>query len=206
LLDPATGASDSVLQLLDGSGKEIAFDDDSGVGRNSFLTVTAPTSGVYFVSVTSFDNSPADYTVTVTDGGGLTVHQLTTDDDTYTGAAGEQILGGLGDDTINLGAAFDAYGDQGNDTINGGASSGRLFGGLGDDIINGGSNGDTIYGDAGNDVLRGGVGEDTIFGGIGTTASMAVATVTSCMAATAMTPPSEATATTRCSAVTATTC
>jgi serralysin len=164
--DAVTGSADPSLTLLDGNGEQVAFDDDSGVGVNSFLTFTAPTSGMYFVAVTSFSYSPADYVVTVSNSS-VTEHKLTIFDDTYTGLAGEQILGGLGNDTINLGAATEAYGDQGNDTINGGVNGGRLFGGLGDDTINGGVGSETIFGDAGNDILHGNGGADLIFGGTG---------------------------------------
>jgi Ca2+-binding RTX toxin-like protein len=167
-LDPVTGLADPSLTLLDGNGNQVAFDDDGGVANNSFLTFTAATSGMYFVAVTSYSYSPADYVVTVSNIS-VTKHELTISDDTYTGLAGEQILGGVGNDTIYIGAAVEVYGDQGNDTINGSntLSGTRLFGGLGDDTINGGITDDTIFGDAGNDVLHGNAGGDRIFGGIG---------------------------------------
>jgi Ca2+-binding RTX toxin-like protein len=164
--DPVTGSADPSLTLLDGNGNRVGFDDDSGVGFNSFLTVTPGTAGMFFVAVTSIARSPADYVVTVSNFS-TAKHELTTGDDLYTGGANEQILGGRGDDTIDLGAGVEAYGDQGNDTINGGDSGSRLFGGLGDDTINGGAFAETMYGDAGNDVLYGNLGADLIYGGIG---------------------------------------
>jgi Ca2+-binding RTX toxin-like protein len=164
--DPVTLNADPSLTLLDGNGKQVAFDDDSGVGNNSFLTFTAATSGMYYVAVTSYAFSPAEYAVTVSNFVG-TKHELSGSNDFYTGIANEQILGGLGNDTIDLGAAAEAYGEQGDDVINGGSAAGRVFGGLGNDTINGSASDETIYGDAGNDILHGGGAGDFIFGGIG---------------------------------------
>lgn len=166
--DPVTETGDTFITLLDGSGNRIGFDDDGGVVRESVLTVTPTTSGVFFVSATNFAHNPGDYVVTVSRSAGLTKHLLTDGDDTYTGVLGDLILGGFGNDTINLGQGSEAHGDVGNDTINGGSLSASMFGGLGDDTISGGTPfNETIYGDVGNDILRGDSGFELIFGGIG---------------------------------------
>ena len=50
--------NDSVLRLYDTDGvTELVFDDDAGEGLGSLLNWQAPTSGVYFLSVESFDSS-----------------------------------------------------------------------------------------------------------------------------------------------------
>ncbi|EJN01632.1 M10 family metallopeptidase C-terminal domain-containing protein [Phyllobacterium sp. YR531] len=44
-----TDAANTYLRLRDGSGKQLAADDDSGPGYNSTITFTAKTSGAYFL-------------------------------------------------------------------------------------------------------------------------------------------------------------
>lgn len=44
-----TDAANTYLSLRDGSGKQLAADDDSGPGYNSTITFTAKTSGTYFL-------------------------------------------------------------------------------------------------------------------------------------------------------------
>ncbi|MBI3437992.1 MAG: PPC domain-containing protein [Proteobacteria bacterium] len=51
------GLADPVLHLRDSHGEELATDDDSGEGLNSYLEFTAPNSGTYFLDVQSFDQS-----------------------------------------------------------------------------------------------------------------------------------------------------
>ena len=72
----------------------------------------------------------------------------------------ETILGGLGNDIIDLTSArYDnvalsggAYGEEGDDT---------LWGGSGSDVLNGGTGNDTLSGGSHNDTLTGGKGQDT---------------------------------------------
>ena len=165
-LDHLLGADDPFLSVLDGNGSELDANDDGGVYHNSFLNFTPATSGTYFIALTGFEAAPTDYVVTVSsDTSGENKHKLSGNDDTYTGAAKEQILGGAGNDTINLGAASEAYGDQGNDVVTAvGAVNTHIFGGLGNDIVNGGRGVDFIHGDDGNDTLGGGGDLDLIFG------------------------------------------
>jgi hypothetical protein len=49
--------SDGYLRLLNSSGTQVAFDDDSGPLANSKLTFTASTSGTYFISAEGYGGS-----------------------------------------------------------------------------------------------------------------------------------------------------
>jgi serralysin len=104
---------------------------------------------------------------------------------TDTGADGNSVLGGAGNDTITVGqdavvAAGDgndtvtANGDgaivdagKGNDVLHGGAGSQSLSGGDGNDSLYGGTGNDSLYGGKGNDVLYGNSGNDTLYGNSG---------------------------------------
>src|SRR5689334_1549007 len=46
--------SDAYLRLLNSSGTQVAFDDDSGPLSNSKLTFTASTSGTYYISAQGY--------------------------------------------------------------------------------------------------------------------------------------------------------
>lgn len=107
--------------------------------------------------------------------------------DALTGTAfGEQVFGGLGDDTISGLAGPDLLlGQDGNDQLDGGigadtldggsgddqldgdAGDDRLFGGLGTDLLDGDEGKDLVQGGQGNDTLFGRDGEDTLLGGGG---------------------------------------
>jgi serralysin len=56
---------DSYVRLLNSSGTELAFDDDSGPGLDSRLVFTATTSGTYYISAQGFDTSIGGYTLSV---------------------------------------------------------------------------------------------------------------------------------------------
>ena len=164
----ALGFGDTFLTLLDGSGTTLTADDDGGAGGNSLITFTPTTSGMFFLSVTGFHDRPLDYVLTATRSDAVINRELTINADVYTGAAGERILGGGGDDVITLGAANTAYGDQGNDTLNAGAFGVEMFGGLGNDTLNGNDLlANVLSGDAGDDILQGFGGDDRLFGGAG---------------------------------------
>ena len=49
--------SDALLRLYDGSGSFITFNDDGGAGLDSLLTYTATTSGTYYLSAGSWNDS-----------------------------------------------------------------------------------------------------------------------------------------------------
>src|SRR5207248_2077867 len=100
------------------------------------LGITATASGTYFVAVSDYLGLPGHYTVDVTAAPATDV-VLTYDDDVYKGQPGERILGGPGDDYIDIAAGRDALGEQGNDEITGNAFGNFISGGLGNDYIDG---------------------------------------------------------------------
>lgn len=63
------GIGDPVLRLLGADGAELASDDDSGEGLNSYLEFTAPRTGDYFLEAKSFDDTATGgYTLTAAAG------------------------------------------------------------------------------------------------------------------------------------------
>lgn len=62
----AIGGGDPLIQLLDGAGNFITFDDDSGGGLNSLINYTATATGNYFLGVRGFSNSVYSYELVVT--------------------------------------------------------------------------------------------------------------------------------------------
>ena len=63
--------SDPYLRLLSNDGATVvAFDDDSGVGLNAFITYTPTATGIYYVSAQAFGNNTGTYRLreTVTSG------------------------------------------------------------------------------------------------------------------------------------------
>jgi serralysin len=103
------------------------------VGNGQNVTVT----NVEFLQFT-------DQTIAATPTGGVVVGGDITDE-TITGTALADVIGGLG----------------GNDVINGLAGSDNLNGGSGNDTLNGGDDNDILIGALGNDTLNGGAGVDT---------------------------------------------
>jgi Ca2+-binding RTX toxin-like protein len=78
------------------------------------------------------------------------------------------VLGGEGNDTINLGAMDDTcQGGAGNDTISGGSGFDLLQGLSGNDLLRGDGQSDTLIGGAGDDTLNGGRGADVLDGRTG---------------------------------------
>jgi hypothetical protein len=59
---PTPSLLDSYLRLFDANGRQLARNDDAGGSWDSFLTFTAPTSGTYYVGVSSYGNSRYDAT------------------------------------------------------------------------------------------------------------------------------------------------
>ena len=150
-------AEDTILELLDSKGGFIEKNDDIDVTKgilDSQLMVTAKTSGVYYISASSFtanpnkDNSGA-YTIMVKE---IEVDTPTTPVTPSTDT-GDAINGTPGNNTLpgtNQGETINGLG--GNDTLNGRG---------GNDTLNGGAGNDTLNGGAGADVLIGGGGTDT---------------------------------------------
>jgi serine protease Do len=52
---------DAYVRIEDGNGKLLAFDQDSGGGRNAQLTFRAHRAGVYRIIVTAFDGRTGEY-------------------------------------------------------------------------------------------------------------------------------------------------
>lgn len=85
-----------------------------------------------------------------------------------TGTGNDFVLGGDGDDRIDLGSGNDnASGGDGIDIIAGEGGNDSLQGGAGNDILKGGAGADFILGQDGADILDGGAGEDSVSGGLG---------------------------------------
>lgn len=78
--------------------------------------------------------------------------------DTITGNAEANILGGMGGDDV-------IYGEGGNDSLYGWEGNDTLYGGAGADYLEGNDGADLLFGGAGNDTLYGGIGDDTLYGG-----------------------------------------
>ncbi len=101
-------------------------------------------------------------------------------DDTIRGGVGndnlngnvgnDSVSGGAGNDTVAGGKGDDPLvaGEDGNDIVNGGLGNDNVYGGTGDDIVHG-YNGDDldVLGNDGNDVVRGGQGDDWVYGDAG---------------------------------------
>ena len=64
-IDLVSNDFDSYLRVLDKNGKELAFDDDSGGGRNARLTFTPPSPGVYRIVAASFNGNVGDFTLSI---------------------------------------------------------------------------------------------------------------------------------------------
>jgi hypothetical protein len=64
----AGALSDAYLRLLDASGTQVAFDDDSGPLSNSKLTFTASASGTYYVSAQGYGTTTGQYLLTMATG------------------------------------------------------------------------------------------------------------------------------------------
>lgn len=93
-------------------------------------------------------------------------------DRTVTAVAGQTLVGGNGDDSLNGIAESDTIrGGRGADTLAGSGGDDVLSGELGQDLLQGGDGNDTLSGGEGVDNLEGGLGADTfVFGNEMTTA------------------------------------
>src|SRR5215510_6537211 len=64
-----TGAlGDAYLRLVDSSGTQVAFDDDSGPLANSKLTFTVGTTGTYYISAQGYGTTTGQYLLTMATG------------------------------------------------------------------------------------------------------------------------------------------
>jgi Ca2+-binding RTX toxin-like protein len=109
-----------------------------------------------------------DDVVDITTSDVLTFDALGGDDTVCAGPGTTDVIGGDGNDTIDLSALTQngrAEGDSGDDTVIGSAHGDVIFGGDGNDTLSGGRGNDTISGDAGDDLVMGGAGDDSVSGG-----------------------------------------
>ncbi len=149
-------AEDTILKLLNSKGGVIGENDDIDTIKGIFdsqLMFAAKTSGVYYISASSFtanpnkDNSGA-YTIMVkeieVDTPTTPVTPSTDTGDAINGTPGNNTLNGTNQgDTLN--------GLGGNDTLNGRGGNDTLDGGAGNDTLNGGADADVLIGGGGTD-------------------------------------------------------
>jgi hypothetical protein len=64
-IDLVSNDIDSFLRVLDKTGKELAFDDDSGGNLNARLTFTPPIAGTYRIVATSLDGATGAFTLSI---------------------------------------------------------------------------------------------------------------------------------------------
>ncbi len=88
--------------------------------------------------------------------------------DAGSGAGGNTLGGGEGNDLLFAGSSDLALGDTGNDELDAGDEGGNnsLYGGKGQDTLYAGKN-DKVFGGAGNDTIFAGTGNNTLYGGTG---------------------------------------
>ncbi|MEQ8332073.1 pre-peptidase C-terminal domain-containing protein [Nisaea sp.] len=78
----ATGGGtlfDPVLRLYDSNGNYLSGNDDSGVGRDSYLSYTPTTSGTYYLDVDGWSSYTGTYTVEVATASNATLAAVTDD-------------------------------------------------------------------------------------------------------------------------------
>ncbi|MDQ3543201.1 MAG: S8 family serine peptidase, partial [Actinomycetota bacterium] len=169
----------------------VAFDDDSGTGLRSLVTVPVNGGTTYRIKVDGFGAANGLMNLHLQNGppptcfGAPATLVGTGLNDVLNGTAGNDVIVALGgNDTINGLVGNDRIcGDAGDDTVLGGDGDDIVLGGPGADNINGefgndtlvgnaggGDNddvGDTIIGAQGDDFIDGWVGDDTLVGNVG---------------------------------------
>jgi Ca2+-binding RTX toxin-like protein len=165
---PGFNTGDSKITLRDATGASVFGNNDDPVGgtQNSLFLIIPPTTGTYFLEVSSWSGQAGLYSVAVTATSG-TNNRLTTNDDSPGLIAGQRVIGDKGDDVIILGTGAHGLGEQGDDVIVGDTGANFISGGLGNDSLFGAAGFDRIFGDAGLDHIDGGDGNDVIYGGDG---------------------------------------
>ncbi|NGZ26866.1 MAG: hypothetical protein G8345_08250 [Magnetococcales bacterium] len=89
---------DTYLRLLDNSGSQITYDDDSGDGYNSLISYTPTSSGTYYISAQGYSSSTGDYTLSVNNNGSeIPASTDTTNALTINGEAATSTIGTSGD-------------------------------------------------------------------------------------------------------------
>ena len=187
------GAADTILEVFNSDGERVARNDDidtAGGNLNSMVTFTPDSSGVYYISASSYTANPAqdnsgDYEVTVAGRGDSERLVGSIEDDELNGDAGDDSLeGSAGADMLRGGGGFDIASYRTSDagvevslqdgTGTGGHAEGdtlddieALEGSDHDDVLTGDDGANWLFGNAGNDELDGGEGDDWIYGGPG---------------------------------------
>lgn len=82
--------------------------------------------------------------------------------------AGNLLIAGTGDDTVDAGSGRDSvFGQEGDDRLDGGGDVDWMYGGSGADTLSGGDGDDVLFGEAGTDSLVGDAGVDVAIAGDG---------------------------------------
>ncbi|HSH88497.1 MAG TPA: pre-peptidase C-terminal domain-containing protein [Ramlibacter sp.] len=143
------GLVNPFLELLDGSGSVVAFNDDSGPA-SSFISYTATATGTYFVGARdSGNNSTGSYSVIATAGSSSTMIEGDAAANSLAGTNGaDVIVGHAGKDSLT--------GGGGNDILDGGAGvdTANFSGPRSGYTINSADADQTISGPDGSDALR----------------------------------------------------
>ncbi len=176
---------DTVLQVFDANGKQLAFnDDDSAADENSnldsYLEFTALTTGKYYVGVSSYgnfdydplkgsnnfshsvDSTTGNYDLVISLADSANILEGTGTADRLVGTQQPDLIEGFGgNDSISGAAQGDTLvGDRGNDSLQGNGGDDLLLGGKGVDELLGGGGNDTLDGNEGDDLLYGNGGAD----------------------------------------------
>ena len=188
---------DTVLQLFNGSGIELDWNDDATdegfLSTESLLEYESLVSQTLYIRLGRYNgtNASNDGSTNVISGyldeGDQTLLLVSVENHAATGAqviGNDTISGEDGNDVIFAGGGDDVllgdsgnfavfggndriYGEDGNDTIYGAGGDDILYGGSGVDLIYGGHDDDVIYGGTGSDTLFGDNGDDELYGGDG---------------------------------------
>jgi Ca2+-binding RTX toxin-like protein len=163
-IDTIRGGGDNDIIVV--AGTEAQYDDIDGEGGTNTLKIEGSASLTLSMFVAAASN------IQTVQGNGKSIvgdadnNTLNFAGVTITGTGLPFVDGGAGNDAITAWAAgADLRGGSGDDTLNGGAGKDSLTGGAGIDTINGGGNDDTIFisgSDAQFDVIDGGADSDTI--------------------------------------------
>jgi Ca2+-binding RTX toxin-like protein len=174
--------NDPELFLLDGSGSQVAFDDNSGGGSNAQIVYTPSISGLYFLDVHDHDTGTGAFQLSAnlistppTPQHLLASNQNANYDQVIIGSDGnDSLTGGLGDDVLDGAAGINQLlGSAGNDTFNNVDGGDILSGGLGTDTVNSlipytlGNDLENLNLGAGTINGNGNAGANVIFGGTG---------------------------------------
>jgi Ca2+-binding RTX toxin-like protein len=166
---------------LSGSSQSIAFDFSKdtvvfAAGLTAAMLVFSSSSAASAPSVTILDpatntsmvlnggrlDALSPLSLSFADGSNLYIGSPGDDDSFFLGpaAAGDQVLGGDGNDTVDAaGGADRVLGEAGADSLSGGAGNDTLLGGGGADTLIGGGDADSLNGGDGNDLYVAGIGD-----------------------------------------------